>query len=140
MKHLLDTRGLDCLAGMHAANHAVVAVLPMFIKCERTDLGCECPSALQQRAKPMRCMVYDKRPGGTGISAAAYSRLEDILKAAVSLCMDCPCDDGCPSCVHDLSCTQYNYVIDKAAGVLLLEDALSTIQAVSVDPLLAHSA
>ncbi len=127
MKHELDARGLDCLAGMHAANHAIVGVLPMFVKCERSDLGCECPSALQQRAKPMRCMFYDKRPGGTGIVAAAFSKLEAILKAAITLCMDCPCDEGCPSCVHDLGCSQYNFVIDKAAGVLLLQDALSVM-------------
>ena len=72
----------------------------------------------------MRCMFYDKRPGGTGIVAAAFSKLEAILKAAITLCMDCPCDEGCPSCVHDLGCSQYNFVIDKAAGVLLLQDAL----------------
>jgi len=128
VKHQLDERGLDLLAGMHAANHAIVAVLPMFVKSERTDLGCECPNAQQQRAKPMRLLIYDKRPGGTGISAAAFSRLEDMVTAAISLCMDCPCDHGCPSCVHDLACSQYNYVIDKAAGVLLLQDALCAMR------------
>jgi DEAD/DEAH box helicase domain-containing protein len=128
IKLQLDARGLDFLAGMHAANHAIIGVLPLFVKCERTDLGSECPSALQQRAKPMRCMVYDKRPGGTGIVAAAFKQLASILRAAIALCIDCPCVEGCPSCVYDLGCSQYNFVIDKAAAVLILQDALMARQ------------
>ena len=124
VKLVLDKLGLDYLAGLHAANHAIVAVLPRFVRSERYDLGTECPSALQDRAKPLRFLVYDKRPGGTGVCAAAFPLMPRILAAAVELLLDCPCIEGCPTCVHDLACSQYNFVIDKAAALVILQECL----------------
>lgn len=68
----MDAAGLDFIAGCHSASHAVITVLPLFVLCDKRDLGCECPSPFQRREKPLRFSVYDKQAGGIGIAAAAF--------------------------------------------------------------------
>jgi ATP-dependent helicase YprA (DUF1998 family) len=124
LKRWLDARRLDFLGGCHGAAHAVMAVLPLFIMCDRVDLGTECPSPLQHRARPLRFIVYDQQPGGVGICAAAFTIARTIYRAALQLVEDCVCGDGCPSCIHDLHCREFNYVLDKAATKAILRFAL----------------
>lgn len=45
----VEESGGDFLAGCHAVGHAIMAVLPLFVMCDRKDLGTECPSPYQSR-------------------------------------------------------------------------------------------
>lgn len=71
--------------------------------------GTECPSPLQSRARPLRFVIFDAHAGGVGIAAAAFAQAEAILGAALSLIEECDCDDGCPGCMHDGRCKEFNY-------------------------------
>lgn len=123
-KRWLDAHCLDFLGGCHGAAHAVMAVLPRFLLADRCDVGTECPSPLQHRARPLRFIIYDAAPGGVGITAAAFIIARTLYRAALQLIEDCPCDDGCPACIFDLHCREFNYVLDKAAAAAVLRYAL----------------
>jgi ATP-dependent helicase YprA (DUF1998 family) len=141
LKRWLDARRLDFLGGCHGAAHAVMAVLPLFIMCDRVDLGTECPSPLQHRARPLRFIVYDQQPGGVGICAAAFTIARSLYRAALQLVEDCACEDGCPSCIHDLHCREFNYVLDKAATKAILRFALGmSLADLPVRPPAKHAA
>jgi DEAD/DEAH box helicase domain-containing protein len=43
--------------------------------------------------------VYDKYPGGTGLSEALSRRAAELFAATLSVVDRCPCASGCPSCV-----------------------------------------
>ena len=43
--------------------------------------------------------VYDSYPGGSGLSEAFLTRIDEILGASLELVRACPCEEGCPSCV-----------------------------------------
>lgn len=86
--------------------------------------GTECTHAFQTRARPLRFVVYDKHVGGIGIAAGAFLVADQLLGAALRLVESCPCDDGCPGCIHDLRCSGHNLVMDKAATRVILRDAL----------------
>ena len=54
--------------GVHAASHAVMNVMPLFLMCNPEDLGTECDYEYDTRLKPERILVFDRYPGGIGLS------------------------------------------------------------------------
>lgn len=67
----LASQGLPFRDGLHAASHALVNVLPLFLLCNATDLGTECDNPYDTRFRPERLLVYDKHPGGIGLAKQA---------------------------------------------------------------------
>ena len=69
----LAAAGLPFRDGLHAASHALVNVLPLFLMCNASDLGTECDNPYDTRFRPERLLVYDKHPGGIGLAKQARS-------------------------------------------------------------------
>lgn len=125
IKEVLDSSGLCYLGGCHGAGHAIMNILPSFIMgCDRSIIGTECPSPYQVRSRPLRVILYDNVPGGVGIAAAAFSIFPQLLQAALDLVESCECEDGCPQCIWDTSCSEFNVVLDKRATIIILRTAL----------------
>jgi ATP-dependent helicase YprA (DUF1998 family) len=81
--------------------------------CDRRDIG----SISEER----RLFVYDFAEGGIGLAEKAYQLLEALVERAAALLRDCPCSEGCPSCMHVSGCPQGNSSLDKVGGLALLE-------------------
>ncbi|OPL10768.1 MAG: ATP-dependent helicase [Firmicutes bacterium ML8_F2] len=47
--------------------------------------------------------LYDNFPGGVGYSQEIFRIYRDIFEAARKVIVDCPCFDGCPSCIGPLN-------------------------------------
>lgn len=58
--------------GVHAVGHALLAVVPLFLLCDAEDVDCEHARPHHDRPQPQRILVYDKRPGGVGVSDAMF--------------------------------------------------------------------
>ena len=43
--------------------------------------------------------LYDGVPGGVGLADRIYELADDLVAACLELATDCPCAEGCPSCV-----------------------------------------
>jgi DEAD/DEAH box helicase domain-containing protein len=52
--------------------------------------------------------------------------LPELLQRALDLVLGCPCTQpkGCPGCVQHLDCKNYNAVLSKRAGVVVLRAAI----------------
>jgi len=125
---LLVSEGSDVTAAIHTVNHALLAVLPTFVSCDGNDVGTEHTYPFQQRPRPPRVIVYDRMPGGIGVCEALFYHAEAVLERVRAIIADCPCDTGCPSCVHDARCSHYNEVLDKR-GALSLIDGVAAYRA-----------
>lgn len=68
--------------------------------------------------------MYDAHAGGVGIAAAAFRVIEPVYRDALAMIERCECEDGCPACIHDSRCREFNYVLDKAAAIVVLRSAL----------------
>jgi ATP-dependent helicase YprA (DUF1998 family) len=44
-------------------------------------------------------ILYDRYPGGLGYCEKGYERLEQLIQICHQMVAECPCLDGCPSCV-----------------------------------------
>ncbi|KAK6261775.1 hypothetical protein QUC31_007591 [Theobroma cacao] len=113
-------------AGLHAACHAVLHVVPLYIRCNLSDLAPECPNPHDTRFFPERILLYDQHPGGTGVSKQIQPYFTELLCSALELltCCHCSSDSGCPNCVQNLACHEYNELINKDAAIMIIKGVL----------------
>jgi len=72
--------------------------------------------------------VYDRKPGGIGICYAAFQMALEVVRAARQFADDCNCEKGCPKCVHDFQCSEYNQRLDKQAALDILQVGCGVIR------------
>ena len=104
---------------LHAAEHAMIGMLPLFTICDRWDVG-GVSTALHQDTLHPSIFIYDGYPGGTGIAELGYEVSARHLRATLDLLRACGCKDGCPSCVVSPKCGNGNEPLDKLGAIALL--------------------
>jgi DEAD/DEAH box helicase domain-containing protein len=107
---------------LHAMEHAAIGILPLFAQCDRWDIG-GLSTSLHPDTNAASIFVYDAVPGGVGIAQVGYEQAEAWWTATRDLLRDCPCAEGCPSCVQSPKCGSGNQPLSKE-GARLLADAL----------------
>lgn len=113
-------RSLDFMGGIHATEHAAIALFPLFATCDRDDVG-GISYPMHPQVKKGAIFIYDGYPGGVGLSERAYEVIEDLLKKTLELIETCECETGCPSCIHSPKCGSGNVPLDKQAAILILK-------------------
>ena len=85
-------------AGLWGMAHLLSGVAPLFLMCDPKDLQPVAQARSPFTASPT-VFLYERNPGGVGLSEALYAAHGPLLKAALELAQECPCDEGCPTCV-----------------------------------------
>ena len=117
VKNAVYTEGLHFMGGIHALEHVLIGMFPLFALADRYDIGGISHPAHPQVGRAA-IFIYDGYPGGMGLAERAFEILEDLLKRTRELIDACVCEDGCPSCVHSHKCGSGNKPLDKEAAVL----------------------
>jgi len=113
--------GLDLQGGLHACEHAAIALLPLFALCDRNDIG-GVSTAFHPDTGRAQVFIYDAYPGGIGIAEKGFQMIDELWMATLQAVQACPCIDGCPSCVQSPKCGNNNQPLDKQAAVVLLQE------------------
>ena len=72
---------------------------PLFLMCDSGDLGVHFdPQAAFADGVPA-VVLYDLVPAGIGFSQKLFELHSELVQRALDLVTECPCEDGCPSCV-----------------------------------------
>jgi DEAD/DEAH box helicase domain-containing protein len=108
----------DLMGSLHALEHALITLLPVFVNCDPHDLGGVSYLAHPDTDAP-GFFVYDAHAGGVGLAEEAYEHLEEILEATAAMIERCSCAEGCPGCVQSPSCGNQNRPLDKAGAAYL---------------------
>ena len=112
------------LGSLHAAEHALIALLPLWAMCDRWDIGGLSTNAHPQTQRPT-VFVYDGHPGGVGITERGFESFEGWAEDTARMIEGCPCEQGCPSCVQSPKCGNLNDMLDKAGALELLRRMLA---------------
>ena len=115
---------LDLAGGLHAMEHAAIGVLPIFALCDRNDIGGISTPLHPDTGKP-QVFIHDGHPGGVGIAEHGYEIIGDLWRATLDVVTGCPCNSGCPSCIHSPKCGNNNQPLDKEVALLLLWEIMS---------------
>jgi len=107
------------LGTLHAAEHSMIALLPLWAMCDRWDIGGLSTNIHFQTNRPT-VFIYDGHSGGVGITERGFAVFEGWVEDTARMLEGCPCADGCPSCVQSPKCGNLNEMLDKAGALTLL--------------------
>jgi len=124
---VIEKGKLDFHGGLHAAEHAAIAILPLFAMCDRNDIG-GVSTPFHIDTGIAQIFIYDGYPGGIGIAEKGYEIIEGLWAATLKAIEECPCRDGCPACIQSPKCGNNNEPLDKKAAVMLLRGLLGMLQ------------
>ncbi len=113
------TAGYDPAGALHGAEHALIAMFPFYVLCDRWDLGgfsCYLAGGISEPT----IFIYDGYCGGIGLSERAYEIFSELATKTGEMVRGCPCREGCPSCIFSPKCGNDNEPLDKAGTVHLL--------------------
>ncbi len=120
----LAAEGLDFAGGLHAAEHAAIALLPLFALCDRNDIGGVSTPLHPDTGKP-QIFIYDAYPGGIGIAEKGFELVTELWQATLKAISECPCEEGCPGCIQSPKCGNNNEPLDKKAAMVILEELVA---------------
>ncbi len=127
IKAKLEKTGLHFMGGIHAVEHATLGLFPLFVLCDRNDIGGISYTYHPQLDTP-GIFLYDGYPGGVGLSEKAFEIIGPLLKKTLEQIKGCACEGGCPSCIHSPKCGSGNRPLDKEAAIMVLKMLLGETQ------------
>jgi len=107
------------MGGIHALEHGAISIFPLLVLCDRNDVGGIAHPFHEQLSKAA-VFIYDGYPGGVGLARKAFEKIEELLHLTQRTISGCPCELGCPSCVHSPKCGSGNRPIDKQSALEIL--------------------
>ncbi|SFM71901.1 DEAD/DEAH box helicase [Thermodesulforhabdus norvegica] len=111
--------GRHFMGGLHALEHAIISMFPLFLLCDRNDIG-GIATPYHPQVQKSAVFIYDGYPGGIGLCRRAFDMIEDILKRVEDLLKECDCTEGCPRCIQSPKCGSGNKPLDKDAALLIV--------------------
>ncbi len=110
---------LHFMGGIHAIEHAMISMFPLFALCDRNDIG-GIASPHHPQVGKSAIFIYDGFPGGIGLTARGYEIVLPLLEKTLELLTSCSCSEGCPACIHSPKCGAGNKPLDKQAALAIL--------------------
>jgi DEAD/DEAH box helicase domain-containing protein len=85
-------------SGLAGLGFVLGNLAPLFLMCDTRDLGVHTDPAGMVNGQPS-IVLYDLVPAGIGFSQKLFEMHNELIQRALELVGQCPCEDGCPSCV-----------------------------------------
>ena len=85
-------------SGLAGLGFVLGNLAPLFLMCDTRDLGVHTDPAGVVNGAPS-VVLYDHVPAGIGFSQKLFEIHDELITRALELVSECPCEDGCPSCV-----------------------------------------
>ena len=83
------------LGTLHAAEHSLIALLPLWAMCDRWDIGGLSTNVHYQTGRPT-IFVYDGHSGGVGITERGFDRFEDWVEDTARMLAALPVRERMP--------------------------------------------
>jgi DEAD/DEAH box helicase domain-containing protein len=115
----LQEQNSDFTGGLHAAEHALIALAPLVAMCDPRDIGGGSYRMFPDTLLPT-ILIYDGYEHGIGISEKLYAEFDRLSRVTRDMVVQCGCEKGCPACVLSPRCGDANEPIDKQAAITIL--------------------
>lgn len=127
----LGQQGIHAAAAIHAAEHAILSLTPLFVASSSGDVLTECKVPIREwsrrttrRKRPSRLIFYDKPGLNAGLCNQIFEHLDSLVQVALRVIEACECAEGCPSCIETPQCLHGNEVSSKQGAAAVLRGLL----------------
>ena len=120
IKLKIENKGNHHMGAIHAVEHAAISMFPLFVLCDRDDIG-GISYTHHPQVKKGAIFIYDGHPGGVGLAKRGFDVICELLQATLKLIIECKCEEGCPSCIHSPKCGSGNKPLDKQGALDFLK-------------------
>ncbi|NOQ46294.1 MAG: DEAD/DEAH box helicase, partial [Desulfobulbaceae bacterium] len=120
LRQQTEKQNFHFMGGIHAMEHAIIGILPLMVLCDRNDIG-GISHPRHEQTEGATVFIYDGYAGGIGLTKKGFSMIQALMEQTKDAVRECPCDIGCPSCIHSPKCGSGNRPIDKQACLSILE-------------------
>ncbi len=86
-------------SGLAGLAYVLGNLAPLFLMCDAGDLGTHIEPTENAVFGQPSIVLYDAIPAGIGFSQKLFEIHDELMARALELVSECPCADGCPSCV-----------------------------------------
>jgi DEAD/DEAH box helicase domain-containing protein len=86
-------------SGLSGLAYVLGNLAPLFLMCDAGDLGTHVEPIENKTFGQPTIVLYDAIPAGIGFSQKLFDMHDELIARALELVQECPCADGCPSCV-----------------------------------------
>lgn len=86
-------------SGLAGLGYLLEQLAPLFLLCDTADLAIHLEPQGSASFPNPAVIVYEPLPAGIGFSERLFALRGSLLSRAWQALTDCPCVDGCPSCV-----------------------------------------
>jgi DEAD/DEAH box helicase domain-containing protein len=97
--HRKAEQNIRIKSGLAGLGFVLGNLAPLFLMCDPRDLGTHTDPAWSFTNGLPSVILYDLIPAGIGFSQKLFELHSELIQRARELVSDCPCEDGCPSCV-----------------------------------------
>jgi DEAD/DEAH box helicase domain-containing protein len=91
---------------------------PLFVMCDPSDIAATWDIDSSHTRLPT-LTLYEMTPGGTGLTEELLAQHSALLEMAASRIRECPCENGCPSCVGPIDETTAKKNVKQDVLVLI---------------------
>ncbi len=86
-------------SGLTGLAYALRHILPLHLMCDFKDIEVHSDPQSGIFDQKASIIIFDAIPGGIGLSRMAYDKINSMLPVLHNFISQCPCKDGCPSCI-----------------------------------------
>lgn len=98
LPRLAKAAGFEAATALRGFANLLRHTVPLYVLCDPQDITVYTMLRSPFDQRPA-VFVWDRFPGGTGISRRLFAIEGEVLRAARQMLDGCPCKDGCPSCI-----------------------------------------
>ena len=120
---MVEAEQLNFMGGIHAIEHGIIGMFPLFVLCDRDDMG-GISYPLYPQINKSAIFIYDGYEGGVGLASRGFDMIMELLSKTKQCISECECEGGCPSCIHSPKCGNGNKPLDKKAAILIMNALL----------------
>ena len=138
IQHECESRSFDLMGALHAIEHAAIGIFPLLVMADHNDVG-GLSTIYHPQVGNAVVFIYDGVPGGAGLTRQAFAHMPQLLQYTLKTIRDCPCEDGCPSCVQSPQCGSGNRPMDKTGAIFILDRLAAHAKSKDITGIKGHS-
>jgi len=117
---------IDFKLAVHGLVHLIMNLAPIHTLCDINDISGSFSMSHKNLQDNAGGFIFETNEYGVALIESIYKNFDRLLRESLVLVTSCPCESGCPRCIHSQQCSFENRDVDKRETIKLIKLLLKT--------------